>query len=63
MRKKINVSKARMNVGRVPRYEEARRRLFSLIEEARRRNRTVRIPVVMREVAEAVRAVRARPSR
>jgi len=44
-------------------YEENKERLFGLIKKARRRNKSVKPEVIEREVAEAVKAVRAKRSR
>jgi len=44
-------------------YEESKERLFGLIKKAQKRSKGVKPEVIEREVAEAVRSVRAKRSR
>ena len=44
-------------------YEENKERLFALVKKAQHRSKKVKPEVIEREVAEAVRAVRAKRSR
>ena len=44
-------------------YEESKEQLFGLIKKAQRRNKGVKPEVIEREVAEAVKAVRAKRTR